>query len=233
MKTGRADGDRRVRRGAPPPTRLGNLTRSRAGSGARPILGSERSANPLIGSPAEPLRRTRKGHEDTARTHLPCRSRSLPVTLGHWRSGGRAGQRPFCPSVPDHSEWSWRESNPRPASGHRPCYDHSRDLGSTAADLPGQVDPRIPPPGLSLESVVFHTVSGLSLPSPPLLLPGCDGLAPCAIAGHDFSRSPEWIRRRERTAHRRFFGLPCLTSLSNSGRTQRLSVPPSKPISPW
>ena len=45
--------------------------------------------------------------------------------------------------------------------------------------------------------------------------------------------SPDQIRRRERTAHRRFFVVPRLTSLSNSGRTQRLPVPPSKPISPW
>ena len=60
-----------------------------------------------------------------------------------------------------------------------------------ATGLPGQLGVATPPPGLCQGSVVFPTVSGLSLRSPSLLLPGCVGLAPCAIAGHDDSRSPE------------------------------------------
>ncbi|CAN5778795.1 hypothetical protein BH24ACT3_BH24ACT3_11930 [soil metagenome] len=44
--------------------------------------------------------------------------------------------------------WSWRESNPRPRSGHRPCYDRSRGCGSTVATSPGRPGLR-PPPGLS------------------------------------------------------------------------------------
>ena len=31
--------------------------------------------------------------------------------------------------VSRHHKWSWRESNPRPSSGYRPCYDHSRVCG--------------------------------------------------------------------------------------------------------
>ena len=56
----------------------------------------------------------------------------------------------------------------------------------TAGSLPGQVGSR-PPPRLSETSVFFRTVSGLSRRQPRLLLPGCRGQAPCAIAGHDVS----------------------------------------------
>ena len=56
----------------------------------------------------------------------------------------------------------------------------------TAGSLPGQVGLR-PPLRLSGMSVVFPTVSVLSRRQPLLLLPGCSGLAPCAIAGHDVS----------------------------------------------
>ena len=40
---------------------------------------------------------------------------------------------------------------------------------------------------LSESSAVFLAVSGLSHRHPSLLLPGCDGLAPCGIAAHDDS----------------------------------------------
>ena len=44
---------------------------------------------------------------------------------------------------------------------------------------------------------------------PPLLLPGCSGLAPRAVAGRYVSRLPEWIRRRERGRQcRPLFGCP-------------------------
>ena len=44
-----------------------------------------------------------------------------------------------------------------------------------------------PPARLCELSAVFLAVSVLSHRQPPLLLPGCGGLAPCAIAGHDVS----------------------------------------------
>ena len=44
---------------------------------------------------------------------------------------------------------------------------------------------------LSGMSLVFPNVSCLSRRHPPLLLPGCGGSAPCAIAGHDVSQLPE------------------------------------------
>jgi hypothetical protein len=40
---------------------------------------------------------------------------------------------------------------------------------------------------LSEPSAVFPAVSGLSRRHPSLLLPGCDGLAPCGITAHDDS----------------------------------------------
>jgi len=61
----------------------------------------------------------------------------------------------------------------------------------TEAGLPGQLGVATPPPGLCQVSVVFPTVSGLSLRSPTLLLPGCAGQAPCAITGHDDSLLPD------------------------------------------
>jgi hypothetical protein len=39
--------------------------------------------------------------------------------------------------------------------------------------------------------LVFLNVSVLSRRHPSLLLPGCDELAPCAIAGHDVSLQPK------------------------------------------
>ena len=51
-------------------------------------------------------------------------------------SGHRPYRRDFVASK--NERWSWRESNPRPPSGCRPRYDHSRDYGSTAAAPPGR-----------------------------------------------------------------------------------------------
>ena len=94
--------------------------------------------------------------------------------------------------------WSWGESNPRPSKGDRVCYDHSRVRGLMAATPPGRASREALPKGLSPLSAVFHAVSGLSLLSPPLLLPGCGGPTPRAVTGRDDSRSPDWVRRRER-----------------------------------
>ena len=58
-----------------------------------------------------------------------------------------------------------------------------------AAATPGRADPRIRPPDLSPVSAVFAGCQRVSPCRPPLLLvPGCSGLAPRAIAGRDDSR---------------------------------------------
>ena len=85
------------------------------------------------------------------------------------------------------SEWSWGESNPRPPSENCPRYDHSRVLRLNGCLTAGSGGAETPPPGLSPKSAFFHAVSLLSGCHPLLLLPGCSELAPCAIAGHDFS----------------------------------------------
>ena len=63
----------------------------------------------------------------------------------------------------------------------------------------------------------FLVVSSLCRCHFSLLLPGCDKLAPCAIASHDVSLHLD-VRLRERTAGWQFLCLPLFTSLSNSGR---------------
>ncbi len=60
-----------------------------------------------------------------------------------------------------------------------------------AATPPGRASREALPKGLSPLSAVFHAVSGLSLLSPPLLLPGCGGPTPRAVTGRDDSRSPD------------------------------------------
>ena len=62
-------------------------------------------------------------------------------------------------------------------------------LRLAAAATPGRVDPRIRPPDLSPVPAVFAGCQRVSPCRPPLLLvPGCSGLAPRAIAGRDDSR---------------------------------------------
>lgn len=61
--------------------------------------------------------------------------------------------------------------------------------GSAAAVLLGQLGH--PTGRLSRLSTVFPVVGLLSGCHPPLLLPGCGELAPCAITGHDFSLPSE------------------------------------------
>ena len=60
------------------------------------------------------------------------------------------------------------------------------DAEPDAGSLAGQLILRSTS-GLSRKSAVFLAVSGLSHRHPSLLLPGCDGLAPCGIAAHDDS----------------------------------------------
>ena len=139
----------------------------------------------------------------------------LDLRLLAWSEGYRPA--PTTLEISPERSWSWGESNPRPPSGHRPRYDHSRDCGSTVTALPGQLSLRSPP-DLSPVPAVFPAVSGLSRRHPLLLLPGCSGQAPRALASRDDSQLPE-IRRRERSRSWRFLLLPRFRSLSNSGRT--------------
>ena len=82
----------------------------------------------------------------------------------------------------------------RGAGGNRtPVHQALNDRDTTIPDfrtdavLPAGRLARRPSAQLSERSAVFHAVSGLSRRHPPLLLPGCGGSAPCAIAGHDDS----------------------------------------------
>ena len=87
--------------------------------------------------------------------------------------------------------WSWGESNPRPSIGDRTRYDHSRVSGSRQPHRRVGWATRARPRGLSPVSAVFHAVSGLSQLSPPLLLPGCGGPTPRAVAGRSDSQLPD------------------------------------------
>ena len=104
------------------------------------------------------------------------------------------------------------------------------------AGLPGQLGVATPPSGLCQMSVVLPTVNGLSRRHPPLLLPGCGGLAPRNIAARCDSLRPS-IRLRERTRRRRFFFCPRLASLRQLGSHRAASGnnvetgQPRKPLS--
>ena len=84
-----------------------------------------------------------------------------------WRSGhGRSVQPRVARPTARVVQWSWRESNPRPPSGRRPRYDHSRDHATSAGAPPGRGNTqRCSPPSLSSMPAVFPAVSGLSLRS--------------------------------------------------------------------
>ena len=104
---------------------------------------------------------------------------------------GVRARSPRRGSAAELAWWSWRESNPRPPSGHRSRYDRSRGRGCAATTSPGRVAiarrrPTVPPE-LSPGSAVFPAASGLSRRHPPLLVPGCGGVAPRAIAGRSVS----------------------------------------------
>jgi hypothetical protein len=181
-----------------------------------------------------------KGPGPGSRCPGPNRVQADPVTASV-RGGGRPEGRPhqFCHEfrllLPRPLRaWSWRESNPRPLSGHRSRYDHSRVSGSTAAGLPGQLE--LGPTAGSFPGCQrsLPAVSGLSHRPPPLLLPGCGEPAPRAIAGRDVSLSylTDQAARANSASVSALVWLPRLRSLSNSGRTSRLPVPTSKPISP-
>jgi hypothetical protein len=176
----------------------------------------------MAASPAPP--RTTSTTRDTV-------SRRLANNRPGSHASNRAGDvmRLLC----TNNEWSWGESNPRPSSGCRPRYDHSRELRLYGCRTAGSVGPAGgPPPGLSLRPAVFPTVSGLSRRQPPLLLPGCGDQAPRAITGRWCSLTPELGQAARAYCSSAVVFVPRLRSLSNSGRTIRLPVSTSKPISP-
>ena len=112
--------------------------------------------------------------------------------------------------------------------------DIEADAVSPAGRLVVSRDGWPPTPGLSPEPTVFPAVSGLSHRHPPLLLPGCDGVAPCGIAAHDVCQLPDQIRRRQRTALGwQFFVVPRFTSLSNSGRVLAPRYRRRNQSAPW
>lgn len=138
--------------------------------------------------------RTPRRHTDTPKTPFPGLGRSLSATNRQrncW--SGRSGE-----IDPDHGEWSWRESNPRPLSGHRPRYDHSRSVALNGCHAAGSV-------GLTPAAGSFPGVNVLSRGQrslPAVLHCFCCRAAvdwprvPRRVAM--FATSPEWIRRRQR-----------------------------------
>lgn len=81
------------------------------------------------------------------------------------------------------------------------------------------------PPRLSEEPAFFLAVSVLSRRQPPLLLPGCGGQAPCAIAGHDVSLHLTRCQAARAKSPSALLWVPRLTSLRNSGRTSGFRSP--------
>src|SRR2546421_5944588 len=61
--------------------------------------------------------------EYASRTHSRGPERFWPATAGPRTA-------PTTLEVSPERSWSWGESTPRPLSGNRPRYDHSRDCGS-------------------------------------------------------------------------------------------------------
>ena len=184
--------------------------------------------------PGPPGRRSRRAPPHRPRFRARQRAR-YPAGLGATRTdAGCRGPGRRRDAGPLRS-WSWRESNPRPSSGHRSRYDRSRARGSSATTSPGRVDGGLTapslPPELSPGSAVFAAVSGLSRRRPPLLLPGCGGSAPRAIAGRWFPTSPEDQAARAKSRLAFLFVAPFNES-EQLGPHVRLPVPTSKPISP-
>ena len=148
-----------------------------------------------------PARGRQRPHQLTECPHSPCSTRVDGVD-GFGDAADEVGIRPFSALLMKNergayalsreyaprNRWSWGESNPRPSVGERDRYDHSRLrasrwlTGGSVARHEWRATDR-----LSELSAVFLAVSGLSHRHPSLLLPGCDGLAPCGIAAHDVS----------------------------------------------
>ena len=121
-----------------------------------------------------------------------------PHTRASWSTWRWCSQTAACtrtqgastPAEQAEIEWSWGNRTPVHQPMNEPATtipDFEADAASPAGRLV-VIRYRWPPtPGLSLESAVFPAVSVLSHRHPPLLLPGCDGLAPCGISAHDFA----------------------------------------------
>lgn len=123
--------------------------------------------------------------------------------------------------------WSWGESNSRPSGGHRDRYDHSRESQLAAAATPGRVDPRGSRRRIFLRCQrSLPAVSG-SLPAVHRCF-WCQAAAvrprvPLLVAMILAARSDQAARTR--SSFSASLGVPCLRSLSNSGRTPRLPSP--------
>ena len=120
---------------------------------------------------------------------------------------------------PFRAWWSWGESNPRPSAMEARATTIPDSLADAAPAGRLAVGNRRPSLRLCGVSADFPAVSGLSCGHPPLLLPGCGGSAPCAIAGHDVSSLPDRSGGESELLVGNSCCLPRLASLSNSGRT--------------
>jgi hypothetical protein len=145
------------------------------------VAGRRRRLVPIGGHRRRPPGRTGADHAAQAAplpTRRRCRAGAQHVGAGSMT--GPAGRnrpdtgRRLPPRRPQTARWSWRESNPRPLSVHRPRYDHSRDVARRLP--PCRVKWNgwcpFPPPELSPGSEDFPSVSGLSTPSPTASVAG-------------------------------------------------------------
>jgi hypothetical protein len=166
-----------------------------------------------------PRRRSSPASTSTPTTRSPPSPRRPTGSCSTQTSSARPSPGPACTrterSVPPEPpplrtrvrvrriRWSWGESNPRPPSGCRPRYDHSRDLRLCGCRTAGSV-------GLAEEAAAgsFPDVSGLSRRQrsfPPPTIASVAGLRWSGPACHHWSLvlSIAWvIRRRQRTARR-------------------------------
>ena len=168
-----------------------------------------RLLSPPDGPSEMPVIRTRRRHKDAARTHFPGLSRSLVVdrcagkqsysAVISTTASGAGGNRTPVRRVVAARDTTVPEV---PVCGYRSAGSDGPVTGTAR-----QVFPWCQP---------SFRLSAVSPCGPPLLLlTGCSGQAPCAIAGHDSSLFATWIRRRERTAHQcwQLCCYPCLRSL--------------------
>lgn len=114
------------------------------------------------------------------------------------------------------------------------CATTIPGLWLTVATLAGQSSLQMFRPVFPRSLRTFSVVSKSFLASPlPLLLPGCESLAPCAVSGHYGSLQTELNQAARANSVVPVLCVPCLTSLSNSGRTHGFLTSTSKPINPW
>ena len=89
----------------------------------------------------------------------------------------------------------------------------------------------LPAERLSVRSLVFPNVIGLSQCHSPLLLPGCGELAPCDLAAHDCSLPPNELGGESELLVGSCFFAPFYES-EQLGSHDRPATLTSKPVSP-